>query len=496
MSRIPHGYSPVEIRQGFQQLERRANVLRLGGVDELLVGRGVGVVPVWESVTDAVDHGSLGGLGDDDHTQYHNDARGDARYYTETEHINTSAGAADAGKPIKLDASGLVSSTMLALPDTIANVLSDHDLDAHTALSLLEIIDSNLSLYIATTGNDTTGDGSSGNPWLTIAKAFDYLATRRIAADVYVKIYIANGIYESNSQIIVNHPDGIRIQIRGVNFYYYTISSIESSSGSSGDWSIVLNVNTVANISVGDYTNIRYDTTGGTRPETLCGCWEITNVDAVNTRITVLSTHRHTSAPSGAVTGLGYVPKTILKHLSSNGFYISGTADLGAFYRMIIIGGIGYAGITVGQQGYAWTSSTVGISGFNYGIKVELNGFLACDKTCISNSNDSCINNDYGVARLTNVVMSGSNKKGLRVQGARVDISGVISGNVNYGIFFGFSSIVNSPATKITYNASFGITCQYGSYCQSSTAVVTGNGTDFSPAVNTVGNQNSYIYSP
>ncbi|MCP4937331.1 MAG: hypothetical protein GY927_24760 [bacterium] len=33
----------------------------------------------------AIDHGSITGLGDDDHTQYHNNARGDARYYTETE---------------------------------------------------------------------------------------------------------------------------------------------------------------------------------------------------------------------------------------------------------------------------------------------------------------------------------------------------------------------------------------------------------------------------
>lgn len=30
-------------------------------------------------------HDKLGGLGDDDHTQYHNDARGDARYYTKTQ---------------------------------------------------------------------------------------------------------------------------------------------------------------------------------------------------------------------------------------------------------------------------------------------------------------------------------------------------------------------------------------------------------------------------
>jgi hypothetical protein len=31
------------------------------------------------------DHGLLSGLGDDDHTQYHNDARGDVRYYTKTQ---------------------------------------------------------------------------------------------------------------------------------------------------------------------------------------------------------------------------------------------------------------------------------------------------------------------------------------------------------------------------------------------------------------------------
>lgn len=31
------------------------------------------------------DHGALTGLGDDDHSQYHNDARGDARYYTKTQ---------------------------------------------------------------------------------------------------------------------------------------------------------------------------------------------------------------------------------------------------------------------------------------------------------------------------------------------------------------------------------------------------------------------------
>lgn len=64
------------------------------------------------------DHGGLDGLGDDDHTQYHNDARGDARYFREDEHIDTSAGVGDAGKPIKLDSAGKINDNMLDLDGT------------------------------------------------------------------------------------------------------------------------------------------------------------------------------------------------------------------------------------------------------------------------------------------------------------------------------------------------------------------------------------------
>lgn len=87
--------------------------------DESLVG--------FELIT-GHDHSTLVNLDADDHSQYHTDTRGDARYYTKTlldagqldnryyteaEHLDVSAGAADAGKPIKLDADGHVASTMI-----------------------------------------------------------------------------------------------------------------------------------------------------------------------------------------------------------------------------------------------------------------------------------------------------------------------------------------------------------------------------------------------
>lgn len=71
----------------------------------------------WINSPGITDHGALSGLGDDDHTQYHTDARGDARYFRQVEFLATTAGVTDAGKPIKLNAAGLVDNTMMVACD-------------------------------------------------------------------------------------------------------------------------------------------------------------------------------------------------------------------------------------------------------------------------------------------------------------------------------------------------------------------------------------------
>ncbi len=43
------------------------------------------------------DHGALTGLADDDHAQYHNNTRGDARYYTQGTVDTALAGKSDTG---------------------------------------------------------------------------------------------------------------------------------------------------------------------------------------------------------------------------------------------------------------------------------------------------------------------------------------------------------------------------------------------------------------
>lgn len=64
----------------------------------------------------SIDHGSISGLNDDDHS---------AVYYNKSEYLNISAGAGDAGKPIKLDADGDVDATMINSVDVDHNATTN-----------------------------------------------------------------------------------------------------------------------------------------------------------------------------------------------------------------------------------------------------------------------------------------------------------------------------------------------------------------------------------
>lgn len=84
----------------------KANVVHTHDLDNLNQSGAIsGQVPVWngsewEPQTPSggvTDHGLLSGLGDDDHTQYHNDTRGDARYNTKSEITALLSGKSNTG---------------------------------------------------------------------------------------------------------------------------------------------------------------------------------------------------------------------------------------------------------------------------------------------------------------------------------------------------------------------------------------------------------------
>ena len=94
--------TPIGVHAGNSDVHH-AKVHDAGSADHTSGGEAVGRVMAADGVggvewvtpsAGVTDHGALTGLGDDDHTQYHNNARGDARYYTKGQVDSLLAGKA------------------------------------------------------------------------------------------------------------------------------------------------------------------------------------------------------------------------------------------------------------------------------------------------------------------------------------------------------------------------------------------------------------------
>ena len=83
-----------------------------------------------------IDHGGLGGLSDDDHSQYHNDTRGDTRYYRKTQFV-AEGGESGAGQPILLDEAGQLDAAMIDDGDIDHGSIAGLGDDDHTQYTLV-----------------------------------------------------------------------------------------------------------------------------------------------------------------------------------------------------------------------------------------------------------------------------------------------------------------------------------------------------------------------
>jgi len=367
-------------------------------------------------------------------------------------------------------------------------------------------ITTNTTYYIATTGSDVTGDGSSGTPWATPQKALDYLKDKWINDDVTVTIQCADGTYALTSTIDIEHPCGARISIVGQNTYTKTLSSVQSSSGSAGAWSIVLNLSNVTNIATNDYVRI-ISTSGGVNPVWLRGLHKVTNVDAGNSRITITSTHNGATAPSGAVacTNGVMVFKTIFDFSdNTNGIYCSAGNTLGNLNKVVITSSYamphsGGIGIYI-SNGSVILGTAVGIAYLGTGVKVVNNGYLYAASIAISSIYGNAIDVESSAKVIaTTSILSGADasegQSGIYVKGAYADISSstitglpALSGYgiyvLNNGNVLATSATINSVGYGVLCEAGFVntasstiINAEYGIYCQNNGSVITTSAT-------------------
>lgn len=355
-------------------------------------------------------------------------------------------------------------------------------------------LDANKTLYITTGGNDSTGDGSVSTPWATLNKALDWLSDKLIASNVYITIQFADGTYTRVATDTITHVNGDRIKIIGENTYDLTMSSIVSSSGSAGAWSIIVQVGAgeTANAAVDNFLFISYNVSGGSLRETLPGCWKITNVDGVNHRLTVINTSQYGTAPSGAVSGTVTLIKTVLFYNGCNGITIGVGRTLGDMTKIALVGdGTGY-GINMGKNSVATCTTPLGINNFLYGAIVTVNSFLSF-RTCAACNCNIGIYLYFGNAENVYGAYVGNAYGIYALHGTTDAYLSTLSGNSNTGFWGGRNSTLDALQVSFVGNTTYGTYVEANTYMRTTGSTWAFNGTASSPVVNTLGNIESYI---
>jgi hypothetical protein len=302
-----------------------------------------------------------------------------------------------------------------------------------------------LNAVIGYSTNTTIRVAVLGGNFTTLSAALDSLKYKFISNDITVTIEIDDGTFSADAMQVLMHRDVQRILIKGKNCYFKSMTSVQSSSGSSGNYSIIINIDSIANITIGNYVII-YNPSGGTNPDRIAGCHVVTDVDVPNTRITITSKNL-TGVPTGAVIANVAVIKTILQYASSSGIAIAPNTHL-TMQNVVLLGGSSHDGI-YGENATSFQLIRVGIVNFYNGINL----FYGCNGYFINCG---------------------------------------ISGNYSTGITLYGNSAIDTGVSSISGNA-LGIQAWGSSYVAIGGATLSGNTYPTSPAVNTVGNANSYI---
>lgn len=134
----------------------------------VLQGSQWGAATITSGGSGVTDHGALTGLGDDDHSQYHNNARGDARYYQKSEVDNLLDDKADssalAGKANTSHTHAIADVTSLQIAlDSKANADATVNL---TGVQTIAGVKTFSTLPVLPAGNPTSGNQAASKAYV------------------------------------------------------------------------------------------------------------------------------------------------------------------------------------------------------------------------------------------------------------------------------------------------------------------------------------------
>ncbi len=249
---------------------------------------------------------------------------------------------------------------------------------------------SNETVYVTTTGNDTTGDGSVGAPFLTLTRTLEHLHSLDFGLyNVYVDI--AAGTYNEPAALDIKLRQGRQVFWQGVAS---RVVSQDTSSISASDtllpdssglrvYDVTMILPGGITVAVGDYVAIR-DVAGGANPEALIGCHYVSGWDGgTNTATIQIVFYTGCTKATGTVTCTIDIIETIIAFDNTSGITMSGPYHGGNWNGLVLEGNYNTVSKTGAARGVAiynrseivldykgGASDALGVVGFQVGLEV------------------------------------------------------------------------------------------------------------------------------
>lgn len=295
--------------------------------------------------------------------------------------------------------------------------------------SFAQIISSDTTFYVATTGSDTTGNGTVGAPWATLGKAISYLnGYYWDVSSVDVAVRLAYGEYEESAGIFVNHPCASSLTIQGSDATATTLIAIAGTGNDgtrdyidvAGDQTVAYPAGVAIEIPTGENVGV-YTVYGSEYSE--------------STRITLDQTLNDNAAGSGFyVQALAWSDDVVVTFIGAQGIIIADGASIkkidGIKFVSDPVEGA-FAAISVEKSGYVYMTDIF--------AEDFARGFYAATSSTIEGSALFSIGHTMGGIYLdSNSAFRGSAY-------ACHGVSGVVA-NADYGFYAQNNSFVDCSA--------------------------------------------------
>jgi hypothetical protein len=290
----------------------------------------------------------------------------------------------------------------------------------------------NKTVYIRTTGNDTTGDGSSGTPFLTLERTIEYLGQLYIG-DYTVLVDIGEGIFPEAGTLSFQHPFGSQVTWQGVSEQITSqdtasigVSETALGFGSLISYEVTFVLPVGKSVSVGDYIAVRA-TSGGVNPNALLGCHYVSGWDGGSRTATVDIVYRNgANKASGTVTCTVELIKTVIAFDDKNGLKINGTYTAGAWRGLVLEGNYDTSntdakygiwllnGAVINFAGSDASGDAAAIVGFQTDAYSQNNAMLFADYSFMSKCGSRCVNaQNGGILSLRYAHLSGGSNEAI-----------------------------------------------------------------------------------